>query len=209
MVNFATMKQEQLKLSGKIELIDRFSKVETIAGFDQTYNGNNVISCVVILDKNMKVIEKKCATTKVSVKYKAGYLAYREMPAMVKAYSMIENEPDIVLVDGQGITHPRRFGIASHFGLAINKPVIGVSKNLYGKVKEGKIFIEDELRGFELVTREHAKPIYVSPGHMVTPGSAIRIVQKCIRAPHKMPEPLHIAHRLARKELKKVIQPET
>lgn len=203
-VDFDKLKKEQLKLSESVILKDSFKKVETVAGIDQTYVKDDVISHIVVCDyKTINVIEKQTATAKAPIPYKPGFLAYRELPAMVQAYNQLEHSPDVIIVDGHGIAHPRRFGIASHFGLIINKPTIGIAKALVaGTVENGKIYVETELRGFELTTKEHATPIYVSPGHMISLGTALRLVRECTRPPHKLPEPLHLAHRGARREMK-------
>ena len=111
------------------------------------------------------------------------------------------------MVDGNGIAHPRGLGIASHFGLAINKPTIGIASNLMlGRVENGKIYIEKSHVGFEVITKEHASPIYVSPGHLISIGTAVKIVRESLKPPHKMPEPLHWAHRGARREMKRLVE---
>jgi deoxyribonuclease V len=208
MVNLAELEKEQEKLSKNVSLNDGFKKIEKIAGIDQTYIGTDVISCIVVCNaKTMDVIEKQCAQVPSLMPYKPGFLAYRDMPAMVEAYSKLTTTPDVIIIDGHGIAHPRYLGLASHFGLVIGRPTIGVAKNLVtGRIEGGKIYIEKDLCGFELITREHANPIYVSPGHMVSPGTALRIVRESIKHPHKLPEPLHLAHKSARKAMKEAME---
>lgn len=208
MINTAELMREQLKLSENVILNDSFKKVETIAGIDQTYVENNIISCIAVCNaKTLEVIEKQTATVPSNFPYIPGLLAYREMPAMVEAYSKLQTTPDVIIVDGHGIAHPRRLGLASHFGLVISRPTIGVARTLViGKVDHGKIYVEKEMRGFELKTKEHAKPIYVSPGHMISLGTALKIVRETTRHPHKLPEPLHIAHRGARSAMKEAVK---
>ncbi len=210
MIDFEQLKKEQIKLSKNVILKDEFKKVEKIAGIDQSYVENDVISCIVVCDyKTMKVLETQIGTKKAPIPYKPGLLAYREMPAMVEAYNKLTVEPDVIIVDGHGIAHPRRFGIASHFGLAISKPTIGVAKNLVtGKTEKNKVYIEKDLVGVELITKEHAAPIYISPGHMISIGTAVRVVKDCMRQPHKLPEPLHLAHKGARREMKERMEKE-
>ena len=198
------LKQEQLKLSQKIILKDNFKKIQTIGGIDQVYQAHEVISCVVVCDvKTMKIIEKQTAKAKAPIPYIPGLLAYREMPAAIEAYNKLETKPDVLIVDGHGIAHPRRFGFASHLGLALNIPSIGLAGSLViGKVEKGKIFIEKEMVGFEFRSKEHARPLYVSPGHLISLGTALKVVADSIKPPHKLPEPLHLAHKFAKKELK-------
>lgn len=204
MIDFEKLKGEQQKLSAQVVLQDGFKKVETIAGIDQAYFGTDVISCIVVCaSKTMEVLETQTARKQALVPYKPGFLAYREMPAMVEAYHRLQQSPDVILVDGHGIAHPRRFGLASHFGLVVNKPTIGVAKSLVtGTLEQGKIYVGSELRGFALKTKEHATPLYISPGHLVGVGTALKVVRDCIRPPHKLPEPLHLAHRCAKKAMK-------
>src|SRR3989344_5680075 len=208
-MNLNALKEKQEKLNKKIVFHDSFTKVETIAGIDQSYEKNNVISAVVVCNaKTMEVMEKQTAKVPASMPYIPGLLAYRELPAMIEAYSKLKTQPDVIFVDGQGILHPRRCGMASHFGLVISRPTIGITQSLItGSSENGKIYVEKELRGFEVRTREHSNPIFVSPGHMISLGSALRITHESIRYPHKLPEPLHIAHKEARKEMK--AQPQT
>ena len=204
MIDFDKLKQEQAKLSVNLILKDEFKKVEKIAGIDQVYIGDNVISCMVVCDaKTLEPIETATANAKAPIQYKPGFLAYRDLPAMIAAYNKLKNEPDVILVDGHGIAHPRRCGLASHFGLVMNKPTIGVAKSLIiGSIENHKVYIGKDLVAVELITKEHASPIYVSPGHMISIGTAAKIVKDSLREPHKLPEPLHLAHRGARREMK-------
>jgi len=198
------LKQEQIKLSQKVILQDNFKKIKTVAGIDQVYQDKEVISCIVVCDyKTMKIIEKQTARAKAPLPYIPGLLAYREIPAALEAYNKLENKPDVIIVDGQGIAHPRRFGFASHLGLALSKPTIGLAKTLVkGNVEKGKIFIEKDMVGFEFKSKEHAKPLYISPGHLISLGTALKVITQTIKPPHKLPEPLHLAHKFAKKELK-------
>ncbi|MEK6846495.1 MAG: endonuclease V, partial [Nanoarchaeota archaeon] len=165
---------------------------------------NKLLACVVVCEfPSLKVLEQKTYLLHDPLPYQPGFRAYREMPAMIEAYNLLEQEPDVILVKGEGILHPRRLGIASHLGLSLNKPTIGVSQNLVlGKLEQGKIFFNNEICGFEVKTREYANPVYVTPGHLITLGSVLNIVAKTIVFPHKMPEPLHLAHKLMRKSVK-------
>src|SRR3989344_1959614 len=204
MIDVHKLKEEQLKLSEKIVLQDSFKQFDTLAGIDQSYSKNDVISSIVVCDaKTMEVIEKQTATVPSSIPYIPGLLAYRELPAMIEAFSKLKTQPDIIFVDGAGILHPRRCGLASHFSLVISRPTIGIAQSiLIGNIEQGKVYVEKELRGYEMKTREHAKPIYISPGHMISSGTALKIARESVRYPHKLPEPLHIAHKEARKEVK-------
>lgn len=194
------LKEEQLKLAKEVSLKDSFTKVNFIGGCDQAFVNDDVISGIVVLDKDTKIVEKKYAIVKAKIPYIPGFLFYREGPAVVEAFNKIEKKPDVLLVDGNGILHPRRLGMASQLGIVLDIATIGVTKNLMcGDVKEGKVYVDKEIRGFELKTGEYAKPIYVSPGHKISLGKSLGIVKSHTKLPHKLPEPLHLAHRYVNK----------
>ncbi len=198
------LKKEQRRLAHKIELKDSFSKIKTLAGIDCIQSGNKLLACIVVCEfPSMKLLEKKTYLLNDPLPYKPGFLAYREMPAMIEAANLLENDPDVFLVSGTGIAHPRRLGLASHLGLSLNRPTIGITeKLLFGRVENGKIVIGNEIVGFEVRTKEHSLPIYLSPGYQITLGSALNIVKESIRYPHKMPEPLHLAHKIGKKRVR-------
>ena len=202
------LKKEQYKLAQKVILRDSFTKIKTIGGVDCAQTKNKLIACVVVCEfPSLNIIEKQTAVLSDPLPYKPGFLAYREMSAIIEAFNKLEQEPDLILVDGSGILHPRRLGMASHLGLALNKPTIGVTKKFFiGRTEKGKIYLDKDLAGFEVETREHANSLYVSPGHLVSLGTTLNIIQQCIKPPHKLPEPLHLAHRFAKKEMEKLVK---
>ncbi|MEW5897002.1 MAG: endonuclease V [Nanoarchaeota archaeon] len=218
------LKREQQKLASKIILEDGFEAIDaikTIGGAecvqvvdskpengqlaDKANKTDKILAAVVVCEfPSLKLKEYKTYLLDNPLPYKPGFQAYREMPAIIEAYNLLEEEPDILLVAASGIAHPRKIGMASHLGLALNEPTIGVTERLLtGIVEEGKVLLGGEVVGFELKTKEFAKPVYVSPGHLISPQTALNIVQKTIIYPHKMPEPLHIAHKIARKIARK------
>ncbi len=200
------LKKEQLKLASKIVLKDASTSIKTIAGVDCISVQDKILACVVVCEfPSLKIIEKKTYLLADPLPYREGFEAYREMPAMIEAYNKLEQEPDLILVSGNGIVHPRRIGLASHLGLALNKPTIGVAENLFlGRVEKGKIILFNEIMGFEIKTREFSKPVYVSPGHLVSLGTVLNVIPQTIQYPHKMPEPLHLAHKVGRKKGKEM-----
>lgn len=193
--------REQLKLASKIILNDNFSKIKTIGGVECANFGNKLLACVVVCEwPSLQVREKKTYVLDNPLPYRPGFTAYREMPAIIEAYNQLVEEPDILLVKGSGILHPRKIGIASHLGLALNVPTIGVQDKIeIGVPEKGKILLDGQVAGFEIKTREFSKPIFVSPGHLISLGSVLNIIPKTIIFPHKMPEPLHLAHKIAKK----------
>lgn len=207
MLNAAKLKEEQLKLAKEVVLKGEVSKFKLIGGCDQAFVNDVVISGVVVLDKELKTAEKTYSVIKAQIPYVPGFLFYREGPAIIDAFNKLEKKPDVLLVDGNGILHPRRLGMASHLGVVLDIPTIGVTKRLMcGDVKEGKVYVDKEIRGIELRTREHSNPLYVSPGHKISFGKSIEVVKNSLKQPHKLPEPLHLAHRYVNEVRKEMIE---
>lgn len=199
------LKEEQIRLARKIIIKDDFEDIATIAGVDQTYKNNKIISFVVVCDyKTMNILETAEIERPITFPYIPTYLNYREAPAIVEVINQLSKRPDILLVDGHGISHPRKIGLASHVGLALDIPTIGVAKSLLcGEIKDGKLIYNNETRGQEMITKEHAKPIYISPGYRISLKTAVEIIKNTIKLPHKYPEPLYLAHRSAKKTVNK------
>ena len=199
MVDFAKLKEEQTRLAKKVVLKDSFEKLELVAGVDQSFNNDDVISAIVVCDyKTMEVKEKVFAVVKAKMPYVAGFKAYREGTAISEAFAKLKEKPDVMIFSGNGILHPRKCGLASHMGVLLDVASIGIAKQLLtGEVKDNKVYVENEVRAQLVATREHSKPVYVSSGHKISLRTSVEIVKKCIRAPHKLPEPLHLAHRYA------------
>jgi deoxyribonuclease V len=131
-------------------------------------------------------------------------LSFREIPPAVACIRRLKLQPDVFLADGQGVAHPYRCGFASHLGLALGKPTIGVAKSrLIGKPTEvgEKVFLVEngQIIGSVITTKESAKPVYVSVGHLISLRTAIKIVKHCVRN-NRIPEPLLLAHKIASEE---------
>ncbi|MEM4247009.1 MAG: endonuclease V [Candidatus Woesearchaeota archaeon] len=187
----------QVKTEDSIKIDD----IRTIAGFDVAFFDDKAVCAVVVIDfKTMAVLESKYVLTKPEIPYIPGFLAFREGNAIMQAYYDLDHDPDVLMVDGHGIAHPMRAGLACYVGVEAAKPCIGVAKKvLIGEIVDDKVMIGNEVRGLLVKTKEHAKPVIVSPGHLLSVDTAVEIVKKCIVYPHKLPEPLHQAHRLAEK----------
>jgi len=203
-MDLTELKKEQYRLAKRVDLKDGFKEIKTIGGVECVVVEEKLLACIVVCEyPSMKIIEEKSFLLNDPLPYRPGFTAYRELPAMVEAVNMLDQEPDILLVKGAGIVHPRNIGVASHLGLALNLPTIGVTDKLsFGNVNEGKILFKDNHLGFEIVTREHAKPVYVSPGYQVSLATVKYLLPQTIHYPHKMPEPLHLAHKLGKKKAK-------
>lgn len=197
----------QERLKERLILSDKFQKINSIAGADQAFYGKNIISCIVVLEyPEMKLIETVFAEKEINFPYIPGFLAFREAPTIIEAYKKLDKKPDILLVDGHGIAHPRGIGIASHVGILLDIPTIGIAKSrLVGEYKIPKEIMhysplkyKNKIIGAVLKTKENCNPIFISPGHKISLKRSIEIVQNCIKG-NKLPEPIRIAHNLLKK----------
>jgi deoxyribonuclease V len=150
----------------------------------------------------MTVVERQGAVCDMRFPYVPGLLSFREAPALLEAFAKIESDPDVVLFDGQGLAHPRRFGIASHLGLWLDRPTIGCGKTrLIGKFREpgvkagavARLTDNGDTIGMVVRTKHKTKPIFVSVGHRADLGTAVRLVLSCCRG-YRIPEPTRQAH---------------
>lgn len=201
-INTKELRSVQRKIAKEVRTSDELKKEEIrkIAGFDTAFLGDKIICAAIIYDISTgQVIEKKHTLTKTPMPYIPGYLAFRKGPAIMQTYYSLEIEPEIMMIPGHGVSHPLKCGLASYVGVELGKATIGVAKKiLAGEVKDRKIMILNETRGEEVRTKEHAKPLYVSAGHLVSLKTAVDLVKKYTIDPHKMPEPLHFAHKYAK-----------
>ena len=207
MVDINKLKLEQLKFAKKVLIRDEFSDIKYIGGCDQAYVRNDIISQVVVLDaKTLEIVDKAHSRVEQVFHYVPTFSFFREGPAILEAYQTLRIKPDVLMIDSNGILHPRRLGMASHVGVILDIPTIGISKVLsYGIVQGEDILVDKELVGKKVITREFANPLYVSPGHKITLKTSIDIINQCMKQPHKLPEPLHLAHRLVSKMAKKEV----
>ncbi|HLF54175.1 MAG TPA: endonuclease V [Candidatus Nanoarchaeia archaeon] len=202
-ISFGKLKDMQSQIASQFSADDeiKIDEIKYIAGFDATYFGNKCVCSAVVLDfKTLQVVEKKFLVTKTPMNYVPGFLAFREGPPICQAYFDLEHEPDVLMVDGHGIAHPMKCGLATFVGVELSKPCIGIAKSLLvGEEKDGQILLDGEIVGKTVKTKEHANALFVSPGNFISIETAAEIVKKCVIPPHKMPEPLHAAHRYADK----------
>jgi deoxyribonuclease V len=183
-------------------------RIACVAGVDVAYTGQHSVGAVAVLDYDtLSVVESKTAKVKTCFPYIPTLLSFREIPPVQAAIKKLKTKPDVFLVDGQGIAHPYRLGFASHLGLLLGKPTIGVAKSLLcGKAgsfnQNGWASITDkgEVVGAAVV-KDGKKPIYVSVGHKVSLERAIDIVKHCTKS-YRIPEPIREAHRIANEKSK-------
>lgn len=179
----------------------------TIAGVDVSFDKHDPLlhAGVVVLDAaSLETVEEVAVSREVDFPYVPGYLSFREIPPLLAAFELLRSVPEVILCDGHGRAHPRRFGLACHLGLILGVPSIGCAKSrLVGEHREPgpkrgasvRLLHEGELIGRVLRTRRGVKPIYVSIGHRVSLETACKLALRC--APRfRLPEPIRRAHRL-------------
>lgn len=199
-INLKKLEEEQIKLSRQLVLKDSidFSGVEKVGGFSNVFHKNKIISTVVVISSSLEIIEQKYFSDKVKFPYIPGFRAYRELPAMVSCFNSLEEKPQLVFILGHGTSHPR-LGIASHFSLATGVPSIGISDSLaVGEVRGEDVVLNGKVVGKVLRVKSGARELYVSPGNMISIKTAYELAKKFVKLPHKLPEPLHIAHKYAK-----------
>ena len=200
--------QLQLRLSKLIIREDCLpQKLKYVAGIDVAYFDQIAIAAVAVLNySGLKLVETGIGFAECRFPYIPTLLSFREAPAIFKALQALKLKPDIFLIDGHGLAHPYRCGLASHVGVTARIPTIGVAKSLLcGKVRVpahrnwAPIIDKNEIVGVAVTTKSSTKPIYVSVGNMVTLKKAINIVIHCIRN-SRTPVPIHLAHKVANEE---------
>jgi len=181
--------------------------VTAIGGVDVSIKTESTRAAIVVLRyPDLTPLEGILADTPLIFPYIPGLLAFREGPAVLAAWAKLQNKPDLLMFDGQGIAHPRGIGIASHMGLWLERPTIGVAKSrLYGRHAEigpGRgdradlLDKQGNIIGTVLRTRERTNPLYISPGHLIDVETAMEFVQTCLTS-YRLPEPTRWAHKVA------------
>lgn len=176
----------------------------TVGGADIAVGSGRARAAIVVQDlDSLETIEVTVADRPLDWPYLPGLLAFREVPALLAAFAKLREPPDVLLVDGHGVAHPRRCGVATHLGLELDRPTIGVAKKrLFGTHREprdargARAALRDrgETIGTVLRTRVGVKPVFVSIGHAIDLERAVRLVLRC--APRlRLPEPIRAAHR--------------
>ncbi|MCM2357058.1 MAG: deoxyribonuclease V [Geobacteraceae bacterium] len=204
----AEARRFQESLSAKVTLSRLRTAVKTVAGVDAAYSGDKTVAAVALYDlKTLSCIEESHHVEATRFPYVPGYLSFREGPAMLAAIAALHEKPDIILVDGQGIAHPRRLGIASFLGVLLGMPAIGCAKSrLVGEYLEppagrgewSALYYNGETVGAVLRSRERVKPLFVSPGHLVTLAESLELVLRCCPR-YRLPEPIRHADALSKR----------
>jgi deoxyribonuclease V len=204
-VNVHEALEIQHKMASKVLQHNNISNPRLIAGLDVSVNREDEATAVAVVLNYppLELLETSIVRGRVRFPYIPGLLSFREVPLTIAACEKLKIDPDLVMVDGQGIAHPRRMGLASHLGLFLNKPTIGCAKSpLYGQYqspsgeKGNYRYITDnrgETIGAVLRTKTDVKPLFISPGHKIDLSSSIHWVLQCCRE-YRLPEPTRQAH---------------
>jgi deoxyribonuclease V len=204
-VDIAGAKAIQLELAAAVSCTGAVTGVRFIAGVDISVNrfkASGTAAVVVLAYPSLDIVEVQTVQDNITFPYVPGLLSFREMPLIIPAFEKLTISPDLVIMDGQGIAHPRRIGIASHLGLFLGIPVIGCAKSrLTGEHNEpglgpgsrSLLIDKREVVGAVLRTKAHVKPVYVSTGHMIDLESAVSWIMASCRG-YRLPEPTRLAH---------------
>lgn len=207
-VSPAEAKEIQERLKGRVERCDRLPGLARTAGVDVgfTHHGRQTRAAVAVLSlPSLEPVAEATATVPTTFPYVPGLLSFREVPAILAALERLDTLPNLILCDGQGYAHPRRFGLACHLGVLTDLPTIGVAKTRligsHGRVPRTRgrwtpLKDGDETIGAVLRTRKGVKPLFVSVGHRVSLETAVDLVMHCVRR-YRLPETTRAAHRLA------------
>ena len=199
-------RQIQNELRHQIVQINRFDEIRTVAGVDIGIRNEIATASVVVLNlPDLQVVDGVVAQRPIDIPYIPGYLSFREIPPLLVAFARLQTKPDLVIVDGQGIAHPRGFGLASHLGLILDRPTIGCAKSrLCGQYTEpdpekgawSDLIYNHDVIGIALRTRTNVSVVYVSVGHLISLQTAREITLKCCPK-YRLPETTRLAHQAA------------
>jgi len=197
--------QKQLRAQIRIEPL--LKPIQTIAGADISFNKyeETVYAGIIVLSfPGLQEIAKSTVISKTSFPYIPGLLSFREVPALLLAWDQLQIKPDLLVLDGQGIAHPRRLGIATHFGLVTDTPTLGCAKSLligkYATLPEAAgstslLYDQEEVIGAALRTKFKVNPVFISPGHRIDLEQSLEIIKQCVNG-YRIPEPTRKAHLL-------------
>ena len=196
----------QLQLRKQILLKSLNEFPGLVGGADISFNrGSNLMhAAIVVLSlPDMKPVARSLVSDETPFPYIPGLLAFREMPSLMKAWQQLKMKPGVLILDGHGIAHPRRMGIATHFGIEVDHPTMGCAKNVltgsYGELGEEKgatadLIYEGERVGMALRSRSRVNPVFISPGHKISFDDTYEVIMQCLDR-YKLPETTRSSHK--------------
>jgi deoxyribonuclease V len=197
----------QQRLRNLVRLQPLARPVSVIAGADISFNkfSETVYAGIVVLSlPDLRIIESAGVRSVAKFPYVPGLLSFREIPSLLEAWEILKTKPDVLMLDGQGIAHPRRFGIASHIGVLLDLPTVGCAKSIlvgrFGELgleagSQAPLIDRGQQVGVALRTKSKVSPVYVSPGHLIDLDSAVDLVLRST-GKYRLPEPTRQAHLL-------------
>jgi deoxyribonuclease V len=200
----------QRVLAGEVVLqpLPRVFRILGASDIGYVKHGDLLVAVVLTFSwPELQPLEAVRAVCPVRFPYIPGLLSFREIPPLIEAFQQLQSRPDVLLCDGQGIAHPRKFGLAAHLGLCLGLPTVGCAKKrLCGKhapppVSKGRsvpLYLDEEVVGSVYCSRDNVKPIFVSPGHLSDIETSEQLISRCLGR-YRIPEPLRQAHLLATK----------
>ncbi len=215
-LSYSEARELQISLACKVQFTPLKGMPKLVAGIDcalssparfaRQEDGQKIYAAVIILRlPDFEPVETASATGELTFPYIPGLLSFREAPVCIAAVEKLQNQPDVFMIDGQGIAHPRRLGLAAHLGLFFDKPTIGCAKSrLTGSFVEpsnvkgayGPLTDGDDVIGAVVRTRTNVKPVFVSVGNKCLLKDAIEITLACTTK-YRLPEPTRLAHQFA------------
>lgn len=201
----------QSDLCSRVQKTNGFAPgdIKTVAGVDCSLKDEGQAAIVVLTFPGLEVVDRVVATRKLDFPYVPGLLSFREMPLILDAVDRLKELPDLFMLDGQGYAHPRRFGIACHLGVFLDRPSLGCAKSvLWGKYDKEKLgpnpgdqqpildYKTKETIGIALRSKVRTNPLIISIGHKIDLPTSVEFVQKCLRG-YRLPETTRGAHNFA------------
>jgi deoxyribonuclease V len=206
--------QEQLR--GKILSSGRVHRPKLVAGADAAFDleSDRVFAAVVVLSfPDLEPVESVIRHDLLTFPYIPGLLSFREAPALLRAFARLRHDPDVIFIDGHGVSHPRAAGIACHIGVCLDKPTIGCAKSLLigmhraPRLSRGATTslydVTGRIIGSVVRTRDRVKPVFLSVGHKVSLAEAVRLTLACGKG-YRIPEPTRQADLLAERAKREI-----
>jgi deoxyribonuclease V len=214
--NTSDAKKTQDEFACRLLLTEFTDTIQLIAGCDVAYiaAAKLALAAIVILEyPSLKPLEISRAHKITEIPYIPGFLSFREGPVVLDAFKKLQNQPQLIIFDGQGIAHPRGLGLASHMGISLNIPSVGCAKSkLVGNYTEPDsakgsyttLSYKNRQVGVVLRTRNNVKPVYISPGHLITIEDSMHWVLNCTTR-YRLPEPTRLAHNTVSQYRKEIV----
>lgn len=200
----------QNELRARLDISERPLDIKYIGGADISLNlySTTIYAGIILLSyPHMLPVAYSLVKSETHFPYVPGFLAFREVPALIRVLDQMKKRPDVLVTDGHGIAHPRRMGIAAHFGAVTGQPSIGCAKNiLFGKYEEPSQTVQSysiirdnqEPIGYAFRSKSKTAPVYISPGHLVGMENSLQIIRQCL-GKYRIPEPTRLTHELVNK----------